>query len=168
MSSAYLSDSFAQNELLNLKDIKESLLAVQVLLSFSSKVKQSFSKSACLDVLKQQTYMTNKLMSNMQEILITLLCHFKSRLQSQQFIDSSKLSDWSHQAEKSTTINLSYLHLSALTSISARRPAFKLNIRWSAFELIQNNDYNSDYDMKEINNKCISNRKREELEHNYY
>jgi len=93
MSSAYLSDSFAQNELLNLKDIKESLLAVQVLLSFSSEVKQSFSKSACLDVLKQQTYMTNKLMSNMQEILITLLCHFKSRSQSQQFISSSKLSD---------------------------------------------------------------------------
>ncbi len=112
--------------------------------------------------------MTNKLMNDIQEILITLLHHSKLRLQSQQFISSLKLSDQSHQAEKSTTINLSYLHLSALTSISARRSAFKLNIRWSAFELRWNNDYNSNYDMKEMSNKCVNNKKREELKHNYY
>ncbi len=168
ISSAYLSGSFAQNKSLNLEDIKESLLTVQVLLSFSSEVKQSSSKSVCLDVLKWQTCMINKLMSDMQETLITLLCCFKSRSQSQWFISSSKSSDWSHQAEKSTTISLSYLHLSALTSISTKRSAFKPDTRWSAFELRWNNDYNSDYDMKEMSNKCISNRKREKLKHNYY
>jgi len=52
MSSAYLSDFFVQNEFLNLKDIKESLLTTQVLLSSSSEVKQSFSEFICLDVLK--------------------------------------------------------------------------------------------------------------------
>jgi len=52
MSSAYSSDSFAQNELLNLKDMKESLLTAQASSSFSSEVEQSSSEFTHLDVLK--------------------------------------------------------------------------------------------------------------------
>ncbi len=66
------------------------------------------------------------------------------------------------------TINLLYLHLSALTSISAKRSAFKPDTRWSVFKLRWNNDYNSDYDMKEMSDKCINDRKKKELEYSYY
>ncbi len=66
------------------------------------------------------------------------------------------------------TINLSYLHLLAFTSISIKRSTFKSDTRWSAFELRWNNDYNSNYDMKEMGDKCVDDRKREELKHNYY
>ena len=66
------------------------------------------------------------------------------------------------------TINLLYLHLSALTSISAKKSAFKSDTRWSVFKLRWNNDYNSDYNMKKMSDKCVSDRKREELKYNYY
>jgi len=82
MSSAYLSDSFTQNELLNLEDMKESFLIIQISLFFSFKVEQSSSKFTHLDVLKQQACMTNKLMSDIQEILITLLHCSELRSQS--------------------------------------------------------------------------------------
>jgi len=104
----------------------------------------------------------------MQEILTILLHHFES--QSQQFISFSKSSE-SHSVKQSIKSSSHYLHLSFFTSTSTRQqPIFKSDTKWSVFKSEtkqfeeENTDYN-DYDMKNMNKKCVSAWKEEEHEY---
>jgi len=98
-------------------------------------------------------------MNSMQKTLTILLHHFKS--QSQQFISFSKLSE-SCLAEQSIKSNLHYLCLSFFTSTLARQqPVFESDMKQPVFksetkQFEEENTDNNDYDMKRLNNKCVS------------
>jgi len=60
------------------------------------------------------------------------------------------------------TIISHYSHLSVFTLTSAKQAVSESNLKW--FEE-QNNEYNNDYDMKRLNDKCVSAWKKEEHEY---
>ena len=142
--------------------MKESLSTVTQVFSHSNwshlsfKIEQLSSKFIHLDVLKQQIWMINKLMSSMQETLTILLHHFKSWLQ--QFINSSKSSEF-YSAKQSIKSDSHYSHFSVFTLTSAKWLPFKPDMKHSVSEsemkqFDRENEYN-DYDTKSMNKNCV-------------